>query len=141
MELKAVYHIQHRLSINSNVAGVSVAGDGWYADGSIATFSVPVTQLSTGGVLDLLGAKVTFQGWFEGGNLITTSSSGTIEMNSSHTITAQWATDYTMPILFFAAVVIVIGLGVHFVGKRPSRKTKRSTTRKVKRSRGRSKKR
>jgi hypothetical protein len=126
MELKVVYHIQHRLSINSNVAGVSVTGEGWYADGSIATFSVPMTQLSTGGVLDLLGAKVTFQGWFEGGNLITTSSSGTIEMNSAHTIRAQWVTDYTMPIILFAAVVIVVGLGVYFVTKRSSRKTKRS---------------
>jgi hypothetical protein len=140
MELKAVYHIQYRLSINSNAAEANVSGAGWYDSDSLASFSVTETQLPTLGALDLLGAKVTFQGWFENGNQITASSSGTIDMSRPHTITAQWATDYTIPIILFA-VAIAVGLGTYFVIKRPTRKTKKTTPRgrrvEVKRSRSR----
>jgi hypothetical protein len=140
MELKAVYHIQYRLSINSNAAEANASGAGWYDSDSLASFSVTETQLPTFGVLDLLGAKVTFQGWFENGNQITASSSGTIDMSRPHTITAQWATDYTIPIILFA-VAIAVGLGTYFVIKRPTRKTKKTTPRsrrvEVKRSRSR----
>ena len=139
MELKAVYHIQFRLSIISNAAESNTSGAGWYDSGSLASFSVTETQLPTVGVLDLLGAKVTFQGWFESGNLITTSSSGSIDMSRPHTITAQWVTDYTIPIILFI-VAIAVGLGTYFVIKRPTRKTRKTAPSRrvgVKRSRGR----
>lgn len=138
MELKAVYHIQYRLSINSNTAEANASGAGWYDSGSFASFSVTETQLPTGGILDLLGAKVTFQGWFESGNLITTSLSGTIDMSRPHTITVQWVTDYTIPIILFA-VAIALGLGTYLLIKRPTRKTRKTTSSRrvgVKRSRG-----
>src|SRR5208337_4440116 len=128
VKLSVVYHPQYRLSINTNVAGASVAGAGWYDGGSLASFSVTETQLSTGGVLDLLGAKVAFQGWFENGKLITANSSGSIEMNSPHAILAQWTPDYSIPIIFFA-LVVASGLGVYFMIKRASRKTKKTPSR------------
>ena len=123
VKLSVVYRTQYRLSINTNVAGASVAGAGWYDDGSLASFSVTGTQQSTGGILDLLGSKVTFQGWFENGNLITTDSSGNIEMNRPHTILAQWTTDYTIPIGLFG---VALALGMYFMVKRSSLKTSKT---------------
>lgn len=113
-KLAVVYHTQHLLIINSNVVGVNVAGAGWYDNGSFARFSVNQVQVPTGGVLDLLGAKTTFQGWFEAGKLLTSSTFGTVEMNRSHTITAQWMIDYTIP-LIYALVCVGVGLGTYFV--------------------------
>ena len=140
VKLSVVYYPQYRLSINTNVAGASVAGAGWYDGGSLASFSVTETQLSTGGVLDLLGAKVVFQGWFEDGKLITANSSGSIEMNTPHTILAQWTTDYSIPIILFA-LVVASGLGIYFMTKRAGRKAEKTPPRRrgrVKGSRARS---
>ena len=125
-ELTAFYHTQHRLVINS-AAGANASGAGWYDDGSLADFSLPQTQLPAG-PLGLLGARTTFQGWFENGKLITSSPSGTIEMDHSHTITAEWVTDYTMPIIFFALVAVGAGFGVFYAIRRSTRKTKRRTS-------------
>ena len=129
VKLSVVYHAQYRLSINTNVAGASVAGAGWYDDGSLASFSVTGTQLSTGGILDLLGSKVTFQGWFENGQPITTDSSGSIEMNRPHMISAEWTTDYSIPIVLFG-IVLALGLGAYIMVRRSSRKTRKTPSRK-----------
>jgi hypothetical protein len=128
VKLSVVYDTQYRLTINTNAAGANIAGAGWYDNGSLASFSVTGSQLSTGGVLDLLGAKVTFEGWYENGRLITANSSGSIEMNSPHTILAEWTTDYSMPITFFA-LVVALGLGVCFMISRAGRKTKKTSPR------------
>jgi hypothetical protein len=120
-QLEAVYLTQYRLLINSN-AGPNVSGAGWYDKGALASFSVRVVQLPTEGPLDLLGAKITFQGWFEDGKLITSSTSGTVEMTHSHTITAQWGVDYTMPIIIF--VIVGFGLWAYLMIKHTARKRK-----------------
>jgi len=122
-KLSVVYRNQYRLSIKTNVEGASVAGAGWYDEGSVASFSITGTEQSTGGFLDLLGAKATFQGWFENGNLIATEPSGSIEMNSPHMISAEWATDYSLPIVFFG-VVAALGLGTYLFVKHSSHKRK-----------------
>jgi hypothetical protein len=122
MQLAAVYLTQYRLLINRN-AGPNVSGAGWYDDGAVASFSVTVVELPTGGLLDLLGARLAFRGWFEDDKLITSSASSTVKMSRSHTITAQWRVDYTMPIIFF----IVVGglcLCTYLVIKYPSLKRK-----------------
>jgi hypothetical protein len=125
VKLSVVYDTQYRLSIDTNAAGANIAGAGWYDDGSLASFSVTGSQLSTGGVLDLLGAKVTFQGWFEDGKLITANSSGSIEMNSPHTILAEWTTDYSIPVIFFA-LVVALSLGAYLMINLAGRKTKKT---------------
>jgi hypothetical protein len=135
VKLSVVYYPQYRLSINTNVAGASVAGAGWYDGGSLASFSVTETQLSTGGVLDLLGAKVVFQGWFEDGKLITANPSGSIEMNTPHTILAQWTTDYSIPIILFA-LVVASGLGIYSMTKRAGRKAEKTPPRRRGRVKG-----
>lgn len=127
-ELMVFYHTQYRLVINSNVAGANVSGAGWYDDGSLANFSLSQTQLSAG-PLDVLGAKTTFQGWFEHDKLISGSPSGTIEMDHSHTITAEWVTDYSMPTIFLALVAVGVGFGIFFTIKRSARKTERRSSR------------
>ena len=128
MRLRVVYHPQYRLSINTNVPGANVVGAGWYDNGSLASFSVTETQLSAGGILDLLGTRVMFQGWFENGTLITTNSVGTIDMNRPHTIIAQWTTDYTIPIVLIA-VVVALCMGVYLVINRSTRKSKKTPQR------------
>ncbi len=126
--LSVVYCAQYRLFISTNAGGANVAGAGWYDNGSLASFSVTGTQTPTGGILDLLGAKLTFQGWFENEKLITTNSSGNVEMDGPHTIVAQWTTDYSTPIVLFT-LVIAVGLGLYFMSKRVGRKTKKTPSR------------
>jgi len=127
-KLRVVYYTQYRLTINTDEPGSSAAGAGWYDNGSLASFSVGETQSSTGGILDLLGARMSFQGWFEDGKPITENPSGSIEMNASHAITAEWTTDYSIPIIFFV-LVMASGLGVYFMVKRASHKTKKTPQR------------
>ena len=126
VDLNVVYRNQYRLSINTNVAGASVAGAGWYDDGSLASFS-ETGSLSTGGVLDLLGAKAIFQGWFENGKLITSDPSGSIEMNRPHTISAEWTIDYSIP-LIFCGVVFTLGFGAYLIVRRKPRKSRKKQT-------------
>jgi hypothetical protein len=124
-ELSAFYHTQHRLVVDG--AGANASGAGWYDDSSIANFTLLQTQLPAG-PLSLLGARITFQGWFENGKLITSSPSGMIEMDHSHSITAEWMTDYTIPMIFFVLVAVGAGLGVFLAIRRSTRKVKRRTS-------------
>jgi hypothetical protein len=128
-KLAAIYHNQYLLVINSNAVSVAASGAGWYDDGSIASFSVPAVHVSAG-VLDFLGAKETLQGWYEDGQLITSSSSGTVDMNQPHTINVQWTVDYTLPALLFTLVAIALGISTYFVTKRSRLEKKPSAQRK-----------
>ena len=54
---------------------------------------------------------MVFEGWFENGQLKTTSNNATLQMNSPRTLTAEWTTDYTIPIaitiVLVAAIVVI----------------------------------
>jgi len=126
VDLNVVYRNQYRLSISTNVADASIAGAGWYDDGSLASFS-ETGSLSAGGVLDLLGAKTIFQGWFENGTLITSDPSGSIEMHSPHMISAEWTIDYSIPLIFFG-VVFALCLGAYLIVRRKPRKSRKKQT-------------
>jgi len=129
--LRAIYVPQYRLTIQNSAPIVSVSGAGWYDAGSTATFSVPVEQLPTVGFLDLLGAKGTFQGWYENGRPLTRSTLGTIKMDGPHTITAQWNIDYTLP-----TIILVLALGLcsiaYLTVVHPTRKRRRGARRRSK---------
>ena len=129
--LRAIYVTQYLLTIQNSAQVVSVSGAGWYDAGSTATFSVPVERLPTVGFLDLLGAKGTFQGWFENGKPLTSSTLGTVKMAGPHTITAQWNIDYTLP-----TIILVLALGLctiaYLTVVHPTRKRKRATRRRAK---------
>ena len=134
MTLRPIYLVQYRLAIQNSASGVNVMGAGWYDAGSTATFSVPVEQLPTVGYFDLLGAKGTFQGWYENGKPLTSSTLGTIKMTGPHTITAQWYIDYNIPIII---LVLAAGLGSlgYLMVMHPTRKRRRVRVRRRSRAR------
>ena len=112
---EVTYVTQYRLTLTGEQGFGS--GGGWYDDGSSAKFSVPQVE-SMSGLLGLLGGKLTFQGWYEDGISVTSSTSGTIIMNKPHTLTAQWQSDYTMPIAVSVIILIVAASGVAYLLRR-----------------------
>ena len=101
--LAAEYIKQYRLTL---ISPVNATGAGWYYEGSPAQISV-TGQFS--GFLSMLGAKPQFRGWFENGQLIATSSNATIQMNGAHTLTAEWSTDYSIPIIIAVVIATIAG--------------------------------
>jgi len=105
--LAAEYIKEYKLTL---VSPGNATGAGWYYEGSIVQISVNPQQSL--GLLGILGAKTHFEGWFENSQLKTTSNTASLQMNSSHTWTAEWTTDYTIPIAItiaaLAALVVVV---------------------------------
>jgi hypothetical protein len=99
--LQAVYVTQYLLTLVGSQPNSTVTV--WYDANTNATFSAnqyrPVV-----GPLSSIGATVSFQGWYENGQLITTSTTGTILMDQPHTLTAVWQVSYFIP----ATVTVVI---------------------------------
>jgi len=104
--LEAFYVAQYPLILNSSL-GVTSGAD-WYDSNSNATFSVTPSYVPMNGLIGMLGARVAFQGWYENGSLITSSSTGTISMNQVHTLTASWEPDYTLPEAAAATIIIIV---------------------------------
>ena len=99
-------------------------GAGWYNEGKTATFSVAPTEPMTG-LLGNFGGKMKFQGWYENGQLLTSSTTGTISMNRPHTVTGVWQADYSEPALILTGVVIIFALAylmVHIRTNKPARR-------------------
>lgn len=125
--LEAFYVIQHSLMLNSSIGVTS--GAGWYDSNSTATFSVSPNSVPLSGMMGMLGARLTVQGWYENGSLITSSSTGTISMNQAHALIASWQPDYTIP----EAVAVVIAIIIAAVGyitlkkKSPSKNQSKSS--------------
>lgn len=112
-------------------------GAGWYNEGETATFSVAPTE-PIAGLLGNLGGKMKFQGWYENGQLLTSSTTGTISMNRPHTITAVWQTDYYEPALILTGVVIIFALAYLMVRRRTNKPAGRRRHRGRKRAKRRS---
>jgi len=93
----------------------NATGAGWYDSGSVATFSLPTNRYQLFWI---------FQGWYEDGHPITTSSTGSIVMDSANTITAQWGLDYVLlgTVIAVIAVVTVLGLLYHKKRLPPTRR-------------------
>ncbi len=133
MSLEAIYVTQHLLTLVG--AGENATGGGWYDADSVATFSTNQYQPITG-PLGEIGAKSTFQGWYENSQLVTNSPNGTISMDKPHTLTAVWQIDYTVPggiILVAVAAIVIAYLVVRRRKTKPSRR-RRSRTRRRRRS-------
>jgi hypothetical protein len=120
------------------IAGPQAAstGSGWYNEGEKATFSVAPAE-PVAGLLGNLGGKMRFQGWYENGQLLTSSTTGSISMNRPHTITAVWQADYSEPALILTGVVIIFALAYLMVRRR----TKKPARRRLRRGRKRTKRR
>jgi len=123
--LQAIYVTQNLLTL---VGSQGNSTSGLYDANTTATYSANQYQPMSG-PLATLGARLSFEGWYENGQLLTNSPTGTISMDKPHTLTAVWQPDYTIPaatlgIIIAAVIVIFLIL-----------RRKKPTTRRRKRSR------
>jgi len=97
----AYYDKQYYLTVVSDLGNPT--GEGWYNEGSVASFSVDSQDVS------VLGIKYIFDHW-EGTSVQT--SVGSIRMYSPNTVRAVWAVDPSS-LLIIAAVGAVALFGVY----------------------------
>ena len=126
---EAMYVTQYSLTLSTPYG--NAAGVGWYDKYSSAQISTPASQPMSG-VLGSLGGKWTFQGWYEGQTMVSTSSSTTITMNNPRSLTAHWTGDYLMPAIIIGVPIAVALIAAVFLAprkkgeRRPKRKKRRS---------------
>jgi hypothetical protein len=92
----AHYRTQYLLTVSSEYGAAQ--GGGWYDAGDSAGFSV-TTQVETG-----YGVRQVFDRWT--GDVESSSSTGTIIMDSPHNVRAVWRTDST---ILYATMALGIG--------------------------------
>jgi hypothetical protein len=125
--LEAIYVTQNLLTL----VGIGQNGTvtGWYDIDTNATFSANQSEPITG-LLGAIGGRLSFQGWYENGQLITNSPTGTIVMDTPHTLTAVWQADYSVPAavtLVIIAALILVFLGLRRrKGASPRRRRRKS---------------
>jgi hypothetical protein len=108
--LAAIYATQYLLFTTSSEGNVT--GTGWFDEGSNAAFSVSSATIPMNGIVGLLGGEWKFRGWYENGELLTTSTDSSIIMRQPHSLSARWEPDYTLPVLLFtiASLTIIVAL-------------------------------
>lgn len=106
----ATWITQYYLKVSSSYG--TVAGEGWYDEGSLATFSVTPSQQPEEGLLGSLGGKWIFEAW--SGDSTASSAHATVKMDGPKTVRARWITDYSQLYLILggitAAIVVVAAL-------------------------------
>jgi len=108
--IRAIYETQYLLSVIS--PEVAVTGAAWYDNGTNATISIPSTTVPMAGALGTFGAKWTFTGWSENGQVASKSTTWSMYITSPRVITADWQADYSAPATIIALVLISIALCV-----------------------------
>ncbi|MGA2239481.1 MAG: hypothetical protein ABSG74_09735 [Candidatus Bathyarchaeia archaeon] len=117
----ALYLTQYRLSINSDHDTAN--GAGWYDEDTFGLFSISDHVTPASGVLGFLGAVWYFRGWYEDGNLMSTSAEGSIVMNRPHRLIAVWQLDYYRLLYLPIVVAFLVGLlGVYLFRRRSQAK-------------------
>ena len=128
---EADYVTQYRLTITG--AEENITGPGWFDSGTNASFSIyPYETVSS--ILGALGAKQTFQGFYENDQLLTSQSSGTIIMDAPHTLNVVWQIDYTTPAIILIGIILVISLGALVLRRRTTRRASTRRRRTARRS-------
>ncbi len=89
----------------------SATGAGWYNQGSTVQISAPSSE-PVPGILGAFGGTQTFQGWYENGNLVSSSNNATITMNAPQTLNTQWSTNTSTPLIIIIILVVLIGGGL-----------------------------
>jgi subtilisin family serine protease len=101
--------VQYLLSLESPLS--QTYGEGWYDEGSYANFTVSPLEISNG-FGRLLGVTFFFDHWVdEHGNKVF---SGSLRMDSSHTLKASWNARLTdwRPILILVVLIVAVILAV-----------------------------
>lgn len=130
--LQADYVTQNLLTLNGVQSTATIST--WYNSDSNATFSTDRYEPMPG-VLGAVGLRLSFQGWYENGQLLTDSATGTISMNTPHTLTALWRVDYSIP-ASITLVIIAVAIITFFLLRRRIRTpaTRKRSKRRRKRS-------
>jgi uncharacterized repeat protein (TIGR02543 family) len=110
----APYKPRYYLGLSTQQGNAS--GEGWYDYGTVVQFSVSASN----GVFD---------GWYdENGNLITTSTKGSIVMDRAHNLQAKWhsasltsTSSNIAPLVLGFAVILMVAIAVLYVRRRHSR--------------------
>jgi hypothetical protein len=113
--LQADYVTQNLLTLIGVQGNATVPT--WYDADKNATFSTN-QYAPTSGVLGTLGLRLSFQGWYENGQLLTNSRTGTISMNKPHTLTALWQLDYSIPAAIMLGIVAVVIIAYLLIQRR-----------------------
>jgi hypothetical protein len=113
--LQTTYTYQYQLRIETPIP---VDGAGWYNDAESATFSIRSSESPIDGLLGVLGGKLRFQGWYENGNLLASSTSGIISMKAPHNLEAHWEPVYSVPMTILATIIVVIAFVVYHAVRR-----------------------
>jgi len=129
--LRVIYVTQNLLTLIGLPENAS--GNGWYDANTNATFSTNGYQ-PIPGPLATIGARLSFQGWYENGQLLTNSPTGMISMNQPHTLTAVWQVDYTIPATITLGIIAVV-IAVFLIFRRGMATTRKRTQRKHRRRR------
>jgi len=111
VSLEAMYVKQSKLTI---ISPFPTSGDGWYDQNSTASFSTNSTPRLANNSVSLM----MFDGWYdENGKLITTSRTGTMNMDSSHLIEAHWHQDFMAPVAIIIVLLSLIAALIYRRGK------------------------
>lgn len=119
--IKATWITQYYLKVSSSYG--AAAGEGWYDEGSVATFSVTPSQQPEEGFLGSLGGKRTFQAW--SGDSTAISANATVKMDGPKSIRARWMTDYSQPYLILGGITAAILVAAALIFIRARRKADR----------------
>ncbi|HXZ90606.1 MAG TPA: hypothetical protein VEG61_06050 [Candidatus Dormibacteraeota bacterium] len=121
--LQADYVTQNLLTL------IGVQGDttlsNWYDASKNATYSINEYSSIPGGP-SALGLRFSLQGWYENGQLLTNSPTGTISMNKPHTLTAVWHVDYSIPLGVMLGIVAAVVIAFLLLQRRKRIPTARS---------------
>jgi hypothetical protein len=121
LENDLTYAASYVTQYNLNVVDPSgAANGGWYDQGASAQISVP-SQQPAAGIWGLLGGTLTFQGMYENGTLLTSSTSTSIVMDSPHTVNIQWTLNYTTPTMVLGVVFFVVAALSFMIYRRTKR--------------------
>lgn len=106
--LQGRYRTEYYLNVTSPIGNTS--GSGWYARGSVVSFTIDTSSIAGEGFLGLLGLKHSFARWAGSSDFLgdPVDRHGSLVMNRSTEIEAIWQDDYSSLVTNIAILVIVI---------------------------------
>ena len=129
--LHANYVIQNLLTLVGVQGNVTVSK--WYDAGDNGTFSMSQYE-PVPGVFGLFGVRLSFQGWYEDGRLSIGSPSGTISMDTPHTLVAFWQLDYSIPTGITLGIIGAVIIILLFAKRRNRTRPRRGRSKKRRKS-------
>jgi len=132
--LQADYVTQNLLTLIGVQGNQTVSN--WYDSDTNATFSTDQYEPMSG-MLNVLGLKLSFQGWYENGQPLINSPTGSISMDKPHILTAVWQVDYSTLAAIVVLAIVVAAL-LAFLAVRRSKRGRPAPRRRTRRVRRRS---